>query len=278
MLLKNIVYGLLLGFFCLTVSPLHAGKKKALPGPTQYRASSEQVFELFSTKGLDSQGSWSAYKAGQIDLNGLKEQINLTFDNYYKFLEQRSSFELFYSEKDTVFNFLVKCFGSCAPEHKWIKKETEKRIALLNDQSRKNVQAEKKTFYKWQRSAEWSNCYANEAAQVLLEKIKETIFSFLDTMQEYQDVPEFWIVVTSIKAGKEFKLLTECVIDPVMLATMKLCNQAGEDFNQGAVTGFQDEGDHWENVQLSANCPVKAFMLAAGVAIVTYGIIESCCL
>ena len=97
-------------------------------------------------------------------------------------------------------------------------------------------------------------------------------------MQKYQDMPEFWIIVTNIKAGNELKLLIECVVDPAQLPIIKRYNQVTGDSNQSAVARVQDGDDDWENVQLSANCPVKTIMLAAGLAIVTYGIIEGCLL
>lgn len=268
MFLKNALYGLLLGFFCVASSSLYAKKNKAPLGPTQYRVSSDQFFSYLSDNNTSLEYFWQEFKAGQIDLNAFKRLINSRFDNIYGSITPKPYWWIRSGGKeDSVFDALVKWFGPCATEHKWIKNKIEEWIKELSRQAKTESQAAKRPFYNWQRCAEWSNCGNAEVAKVILEKIKETIYSQLDAMQKHQEISEFWIIVTNIKAGSTVKILTECVIDPAKLEIMKLCNQAGEDFD-----------DHWETVQRSANCPVKTIMLMTGAAIVTYGIIEGCCL
>lgn len=273
MFLKNVLYGLLLGFFCVTIYPLQAKKNKAPLGPTQYRVSSDQFFNK-----LNLQTDWYEFKAGQIDLDGFKRLISRSFETIYESFTPKPWWVLRREKEESVFETLVKWFGPCATEHKWIKNKTEEWIKELSRQAKTESQAARRPFCSWQRCAEWSNCGNAEVVKVILEKIKEKIFSFLDTMQKYQDMPEFWIIVTNIKAGNELKLLIECVVDPAQLPIIKRYNQVTGDSNQSAVARVQDGDDDWENVQLSANCPVKTIMLAAGLVIVTYGIIEGCLL
>lgn len=251
------------------VFSVNAGKKKVAPGPTQYRANTDQVLEFFLANGLDFKTRWSEYAQGQLSCDDLKTLVKNAFDTCIQRLQL--------SDQETVWTLLITLFGDCAPSQKWTQIRTDGEIGNINKTAQSDAWATKKTHVKFVQNHQWSPCCSIEACRVVLSKISETLCEAFDAIHvnDSQEVPPMWMIVTNIKAGKDQKIV---VIIPINVTQKLTAVKSARNSSQAKklpMEASKNEDDHWEDVQQSANCPVKAFMLGAGALILSLGIIEA---
>jgi hypothetical protein len=276
MVFRNVVYVLFLVASCVNVVELSAAPGKLSQG--QYQASSQQVYKFFQDNSFDFAAHWQLFKEGKIELETLKGIID------QKIQEAAQTVSL--GKSATVYTLLTKCFGSCAPESKWLKKTISESLDAANTQRRRSAQAEKKPFIKFQPNSSWAPCTKNESAQVFFELISQAMSVFLDEVQGSQDIPQFLLIVRNLKAGNQQNIVAEFITLQNELPFSPQGHESKEsvDFvmeddevqdQYDQSNAWDLESDLWTAVGEHVDGKVQVFMLAAGVTCVVIGIFGS---
>lgn len=209
MVFKNITCTLFIIFSCITVSFVNAGKKKISRAKmsTQYRASSNQIINFLSRQTLNKSVVWQDfledYRNNRVTINDLMQVMNKAF--------QEAAQNMRLDDRSTVLHFLNEAFGSSKPEQEFMEVTVHHNIEKHNqDRNRAGLK-------KWKQSPHWPACTNLQTAQKILCSISQALGQFFEKTQCADAVPEFWIVVTNLKAGNDFTLKIDCITDIPLL-------------------------------------------------------------
>lgn len=262
MLFKNITCTLFIIFSCITVSFMNAGKKKISRAKmsTQYRASSTQIINFLSRQNAEIdvlwKNYWQDYMDNRVNVDDLRQAMKDAF--------QAAAQDVRFDDNATVLDLLKNCFGKSVPEEDFIQYMVNLSI------ERQNKERGKIGKKNWKQSQRWPACLTVETAQKVLCSISEGLSQFLDRIQAPDHVPDFWIVVTNLKAGSEFRVKIDCITDVPLLEQAhdmesELGNDNDNDYDLSSYANFLECCYYAQQCCCYAVLPIVVGVIVGGV-------------
>lgn len=282
MLRKSFVVAAVLIASWMNFSKINAAPRIKKVG--QYRASSSSLIKFLKDHGFDFATRWNEFKHSEIVIDDLKVLIEQAFEYAAQQVNLKNG--------STVWDLLVQCFGQSASEKKWIKSIIDANIANVNEQRKQVARESSKPYVKWDFCQNWAACSKPESAHVVFTAISEAICTFLEAQQESNEMPELWLIVSNLRAGKDFNLQVNCVIQPNRTRSVDSSDaddlvddgsfnwydhsEQESDDDDVYIYDLNNGDDLWNVVGQNMGWKPKIFLVATGVVAFVYSYANCC--